>query len=212
MVLTAGRFGEQKNFGDLVTAAAALKNRGEYFHLVIAGDGDQRPLLQNRVRQLELQDMVSLPGNLVNLDQVMLAADVFIMSSLWEGLPLVLLEAMAAGLPGVAYGIPGIEELIVPGENGVVVPVGNPEALADGLAELLQDPLKRQEMGQAGRRFVEREYGFSQVIDKLVELYRCRTHPGLHHFPQQRHSFPKSQNYWHSQYRCYPQSADSPDR
>ncbi len=170
-ILAAGRFSDQKNFEDLVAAAGLLHQREECFHLVIGGEGEHRVALESQIQALGLTDVVSLPGNLVNLNKVMLAADVFTMSSLWEGLPLVLLEAMAAGLPGVAYGIPGIEELIVPGENGMLAQVGQPESLADGLAVVLQDSSKRFKMGQAGRQFVMQSYNFQGVIEKLTELY-----------------------------------------
>jgi len=171
LVLAAGRFSEQKNFGDLIDAAAILRDRGESFQLVIGGDGEQRAVFQDRVRHLELENLVSLPGNLVNLNKVMLAADVYTMSSLWEGLPLVLLEAMATGLPAVAYGIPGVDELIASGENGIVAKVGSPESLADGLAVLLGDPVLREKMGHTGRLMVEKSFSFSHVINELENLY-----------------------------------------
>jgi len=139
LILAAGRFCEQKNFGDLVTAATKLKGSGCSFRLLIAGDGEQREELAERVGRLGLDNEVVLPGNLTNLDQVMQVSDIFVMSSLWEGLPLVLLEAMAAGLPVVAYGISGIDEVVADGDTGLAVPVGKPDALAGGLKRLADD-------------------------------------------------------------------------
>ncbi len=171
LILAAGRFCEQKNFGDLVTAAARLKENGCSFRLVIAGEGEQRADLADRVRRLGLENEVVLPGNLSNLDQVMQASDVFVMSSLWEGLPLVLLEAMAAGLPVAAYGIAGIVEVVADGETGLIVPVSEPEALADGLEKLAGDGDLRQRLGAAGVSRVQAEFGFAEYVAKLSVLY-----------------------------------------
>ena len=172
LILAAGRFCEQKNFGDLVTTARRLKERGCSFRLVIAGDGEQRIDLVDRVCRLGLESEVALPGNLTDLDQVMQAADIFVMSSLWEGLPLVLLEAMAAGLPVVAYGIPGIEEVVTAGVTGLTVPVGEVASLADGLEQLAGNDELRRRLGAAGETRIQAEYGFAEYVEKLSELYR----------------------------------------
>lgn len=171
LILAAGRFSEQKNFSDLIQVAAILRDRGECFHLIIGGDGEQKTLLQERVLQLGLNEIVSFPGNLNNLNQVMHAANVYVMPSLWEGLPLVLLEAMATGLPGVAYGIPGVDEVLVSGKNGIVVEVGKTEAMADALAELLHNPSLCKEMGIGALDTIKNKFSFSVVIKKLTSLY-----------------------------------------
>lgn len=171
LLLAAGRFGEQKNFGDLVEAAQRLRQDGREFRLVIGGDGEQRPDLLERVGALDLSDRVSLPGNLSDLNEVMLAADLFCMTSLWEGLPLVLLEAMAAGLPAVGYDIAGLNELLGTGEAGLLAPTGDVEALAAAIGELLDDEPRRRAMGQAARAKVAREYDFGGLVDRLAGLY-----------------------------------------
>jgi len=171
LILAAGRFCEQKNFGELVKAATRLKANGCAFRLIIAGDGEQRADLADRVRRLDLENEVALPGNLTDLDQVMQAADIFVMSSLWEGLPLVLLEAMAAGLPVVAYGIPGIVEVVAHGGTGLIVQVGETNSLADGLERLSVDRNFRQQLGSAGKARIQTDFGFSEYADKLTVLY-----------------------------------------
>lgn len=175
LILSAGRFCEQKNFGDLVTAAVHLKESGCPFRLIIAGDGEQRADLSFRVGQIGLGNDIFMPGNLTDLDQVMQAADIFVMSSLWEGLPLVLLEAMAGGLPVVAYGIPGVEEVVVHGKTGISVPVGEPESLAAGLERLAGDAELRKRLGAAGENRIRIEYGFGEYVEKLSTLYRRAT-------------------------------------
>ena len=172
LILAAGRFCEQKNFGDLVAAAVRLKESGCLFRLVIAGDGEQRAGLADQVRKLSMENEIVLPGNLSNLDQVMQGSDIFVMSSLWEGLPLVLLEAMAAGLPVVAYGIPGIEEVVADGTTGLTVPVGEPGALADGLKRLVGDDTLRRGLGAAGETRIRTHFGFAEYVEKLNGLYR----------------------------------------
>ena len=102
----------------------------------------------------------------------MQTADIFVMSSLWEGLPLVLLEAMAAGLPVVAYGISGIEEVVADGMTGLTVPVGEPEALAGGVEKLAGDNDLCRRMGAAGKDRILAEYSFENYVEKLGVLYR----------------------------------------
>ena len=172
-VLAAGRFCEQKNYADLITAAGFLKKAGRAFHLVICGEGEQWPEVKARVEAEGLGTAVTLPGNVTNLDEVMQAADVFVMSSLWEGLPLVLLEAMAAGLPAVAYGIAGIVEVVSDGESGLLVPVGQPEVLAERLADLEQNRGRLPSMARAGKARVEAVFGFSEYMAKLTDIYEA---------------------------------------
>jgi len=171
LVLAAGRFCEQKNFGDLIAAAARLREAGVGFQLVIAGAGQQWAELADQVRRQGLGDWVTLPGNMTNLDDVMQAADLFVMSSLWEGLPLVLLEAMAAGLPTVAYRIPGIEEVVVDGESGLLAAVGDQQALADQLAVLIAARPQRLSLGQAGREIIRTRYNFEEYVSLLRVQY-----------------------------------------
>ncbi|MCP4293637.1 MAG: glycosyltransferase family 4 protein, partial [bacterium] len=171
LILAAGRFSEQKNFADLIRAASVLKEKTQDFQLVIGGDGPQRDELESLIGELDLGEFVFLPGNLVNLNSVMQAADVFVMSSLWEGLPLVLLEAMAAGLPSVGYDIKGIDEIIEDGVHGYIAPTGDVDGLADRLFWVLGDDVRRGEMGDAGRALVAEEYNFLGLVEALVGVY-----------------------------------------
>lgn len=173
LLLSAGRLSAQKNFGDLIKAAALLKKQEFAYRLVIAGEGEQHAQLTAQIRQLDLEDRVTLAGNLANLDQIMLASDLFTMSSLWEGLPLVLLEAMASGLAAVGYAIKGIDEVIEDGVTGLTVPVADTSALAAGLAGLLSDPARRIAQGQAGRERVRESYNFQSLVDNLETVYEA---------------------------------------
>jgi glycosyltransferase involved in cell wall biosynthesis len=170
-ILAAGRLCAQKNFGDLLDAAAHMVRAGTDFRLVVAGEGEDRETLERRLGDLGLGEVVSLPGNLTDLDEVMGAADMFVMTSLWEGLPLVLLEAMAAGLPVVAYGIPGIAEVVRPGITGLVAPTGIVAEFGDAVASLVADPERRASLGRAGRAEIEARYDFRARLNDLEQLY-----------------------------------------
>jgi glycosyltransferase involved in cell wall biosynthesis len=170
-ILAAGRLSEQKNFKDLISAAGIMREAGVDFQLVIGGEGELSSVLEQQIQSLELTKNVQLPGMVEHLNQVMQAADLFVMSSLWEGLPLVLLEAMASGLPTVAFRIPGIDEVITDRVDGLKVPVGDAGKLAEGLMELVTDHNKRRQMGVAAADTIGRQYNFTTMIDQLVELY-----------------------------------------
>ncbi len=177
LILAAGRLGPQKNHGDLVAAAARLRDQGRPFRLVIAGEGEHRQQLESAVASERLAAHVQLPGNLPDLDRVMAAADVFAMASRWEGLPLVLLEAMAAGLPPVAYAIPGVTDVITAPEVGRTVPLDDVAALAHTLAAFLEDPAARRRVGAAARDHVDRHFAFRRTVDRLEALYAEAARP-----------------------------------
>ncbi|MFO7652369.1 MAG: glycosyltransferase [Candidatus Krumholzibacteriia bacterium] len=170
-LLAAGRLTAQKDFAALVASAAGLARSGRRFRLVIAGEGELRGDLERRVQELGLADVVTLPGNLGDLDQQMLAADVFVLSSRWEGLPLVLLEAMASGLPVVCTRIAGVGDLVEEGGAGLVVPPGDAAALAAAIGSLLDDPGQRQLHGAGARRTVERRFSFERLDQRLGTIY-----------------------------------------
>ncbi|MBK9471393.1 MAG: glycosyltransferase [bacterium] len=110
---------EQKNFSDLIAAAAILKRAGTKFQLVIAGEGPLRSSLESAIARNGLGNEVHLPGVVGELPALFLAADLLVFPSLWEGLPLVLLEAMGAGLPVVGNDIDGVREIVEDGQQGV---------------------------------------------------------------------------------------------
>ena len=171
LVLAAGRHCEQKDFRTLVEAAARLRDRGVSCRVLIAGDGPLRTDLRRRARRLGLESVVLFPGNVDDLGDLMQAADIFVLSSLWEGLPLVLLEAMAAALPVVGTRIDGIGEILRDGETGRLVSPADPEVMADAVAELLADPQRRRALGEGGRDLVRERFSFARVDRDLAALY-----------------------------------------
>ena len=171
LLVAAGRHCEQKNFGTLIEAAVRLRAQGADFRLVIAGDGPLRRAHAEQVAGAQLNESVQLPGVLMDLPLILRAADVFVLPSLWEGLPLVLLEALAAGVAAVGSRIPGISDVLAEGVTGLLAAPGDPADLARRLGELIDAPAFRQRLGAAGRELVRARYDFADVIARLEQLY-----------------------------------------
>jgi starch synthase (maltosyl-transferring) len=141
------------------------------WRLAIAGRGRQKEPLQQLANELGIADRVHLLGHRDDVPDLQAAADVFVMPSLWEGLPLAILEAMFAGKPVVASAISGIPEAITSGEHGLLVPAGDPGALSAALRELLTDPARRAAFGAAARRRAEAEFTIGHMTDAYERLY-----------------------------------------
>ena len=169
-MLFVGRLVYQKGLDVLLEALAGLTNAEWKLRLV--GDGPQRAWLEKRAQELGLRARIELGGWLGRgeLPAAYGAANLFVYPSRHEGMPNALLEAMASGLPAVATRIAGNEELVVEGETGRLVAVEQAEELRAALADLLEDEALRQRMGAAGRRRVEREYGWGRVAEGYLAL------------------------------------------
>ncbi len=171
-VLCVGRLVPDKGQALLVEAVDELRRRGEAVELELVGDGPQRGELEALVRGRGLQDAVSLAGALGQdrMRERLAAADVFCLPSFAEGVPVVLMEAMAVERPVVTTRIMGVAELVEHGVSGLLVPPGRVDALADALAELAADPARRAAMGAAGRRRVVEAYDVGEQVERLHGL------------------------------------------
>jgi glycosyltransferase involved in cell wall biosynthesis len=169
-LLSVGRLREPKDFLTLVRAMAGLEPGSA--RLRIAGDGPDRAAIAAEVARLGLD--VELLGTRTDVPALLAEADVFVLASHSEGLPMSVLEAMAAGLPVVASAVGGVPELVLDGETGALVPPGDSAALAGALARLTADPELRERLGQAGRRRVELEFSLERFEREHLELYRKR--------------------------------------
>jgi colanic acid/amylovoran biosynthesis glycosyltransferase len=140
--------------------------------LDIAGDGPQRAFLEAKAVSLAVGDRVRFLGNQSQrqVRELLRNADVFVMGSFAEGLPVVLMEAMAAGVPVVATRIAGIPELVDDGQNGFLVPPGDPALAAVAVRQLLQDPELRNRFAIAGRAKVEREFDINREASWLAKI------------------------------------------
>ena len=166
-----GRLAPEKGFDLLIRATHLLVRAGHDMDLIIAGDGDARLTLQTLVKELGLADRVRLLGHQDHMHAVYEAMDVFALSSLREGLPNVVLEAMALEVPVIATRTAGVPSLIRDGETGLLVEPGSVPELAAGVARLLDDPGARVRLAAAGRRMVVQNYSFSARMRKVRAVY-----------------------------------------
>jgi glycosyltransferase involved in cell wall biosynthesis len=173
-VLSIGRLEPEKGFDILLPAFAELVHgRGLDLHLLILGDGEERARLEELARELEISNRVFMPGFQDNPYPFFAPADVFVLSSRWEGLGLVLLEAMALGLPVISTDCPhGPGEIIREARYGLLVPPDNVAALTEATYALLDSAEQRVALSAAGATLVE-EYGVSQVRSFEDLLLEC---------------------------------------
>jgi glycosyltransferase involved in cell wall biosynthesis len=140
-------------------------------HLVIFGEGELRPELERQIKALHVEKHVLLPGFREDVLQLVKSADLFVMSSVTEGLGSTVLDAMAMGLAVVGTRAGGIPEAVVDGQTGLLVASGDADALASAMLELLNDPARRQQMGEAGRARVDKCFGVDRLIEGTLRAY-----------------------------------------
>jgi glycosyltransferase involved in cell wall biosynthesis len=141
-------------------------------HLVIFGEGELRPALERQVRHLSLAKRVLLPGFREDVLSLMKSADLFVMSSVTEGLGSAVLDAMAMGLAVVGTRAGGIPEVVIPGVTGELVAPSEPQPLASAIVTLLKNADLRRAYGDAGRRHVAENFGVDRLVDGTLECYR----------------------------------------
>jgi glycosyltransferase involved in cell wall biosynthesis len=171
LVGAVGRLSAEKGFDLLIRAADRLLSRGVDLELWIVGEGDEQASLQALLGELGRADRVRLLGYRADPGEVYQAMDVLALSSLREGLPNVLLEALALEVPVVATRVGGVPRLIRDGENGLLVDPGTVEGLESQLDRVLADADLRARLTRAGRRTVEAHYGFAARMQKIRALY-----------------------------------------
>jgi len=155
---------------DLVDTFAAVARRHPDCWFLIVGDGPQRPETEARLRERGILDRTLITGWRRDVPELLPVMDVFVLSSLWEGLPRVLPQAMTSGLPLVCTRVDGSAEAVVHGENGYLVDPGDTVALGRFAADLLADAPLRSRMGDQGRRNA-REFSASTMVHNLHALY-----------------------------------------
>ena len=154
VVVTAGRHVEQKDHPTLLRAFAELHSELDHTRLVVLGEGPLTPEYQQLSTKLGIKKEVLFPGFVYNPYQYMTHADVFALSSRWEGLSLVLIEAMACGTTVVSTDCPnGPSEVLAGGEYGELVPVGNPRLLKNALVRALSNPTNTRLLRERARDF-----------------------------------------------------------
>lgn len=173
--LAVGRFDTPKDWPNLLNAFARLLKAGgtqEKQTLLIVGYGALQERLESLVQSLAIESWVRFLGLREDVQRLMMAADAYVMSSRWEGFPIVLLEAAASALPIVATDVGGNSEVVERDVTGLLVPAADSEALATAMQQMAEmEPVARQKMGQLGRVRVETHLNFSKILDQWEELY-----------------------------------------
>ena len=172
LLLSVGRLAIQKGHTYLLDAVPEVLKQFPNAHFAIVGDGHLRSSLQEQVSKLGLGACVHLLGTRADISDLLFAADVFVLPSLWEGLPLVLLEAMSAGLPVVATQVEGVQSIIVNNKNGSLIPSKDVGAIAAALIDILGDPETRIRFGAHNRFLVENEYTNDRMCKHYEELFQ----------------------------------------
>lgn len=171
VLIAAGRLVHQKGFDLLLDAFHTVAARHPDWQLWIFGGGAKRDALAAQIERLGLAGRAHLKRTTDRLDEQLAAASIFVLSSRFEGLPMVLLEAMTAGLPVVAFDCPtGPAQVITHGRSGLLVPAQDVAALAAGICELIENPAKRRAMGAAAGEESER-YSTTSVRRSWEELF-----------------------------------------
>lgn len=170
MLVSVGRLVYQKAHEVLIACMPEVLKEFPNTKVLIFGEGPLRTDLQAQIEKLGLSNSVKLPGKTDQIARYLASADVFVMPSRWEGLPIALLEAMSAGLPSVATKVEGVDEVLLEGEHGLFVPVENPQALAQAILQLLRDPQARSRMGAAARLHISTKYTVDRTCEQYLEL------------------------------------------
>jgi len=171
ILLVAGRLEPQKGHSVLLSALPQIRRDFPNVHAVFAGEGALTQQLQRQVEALSLQGIVDFVGFQSNMEEWFSVADVTVLPSFYEGLPLSAIESLAAATPVVASAVDGTPEIVIHGRTGLTVPPGAPDELASAICVLLADPELRARFGGAGRAWVEEEFSQEKQIKRTEDLY-----------------------------------------
>ncbi|WP_208456548.1 glycosyltransferase [Burkholderia sp. BCC1644] len=179
-LLCVGRLTAAKGQHVLLDACARLRAQGCAFRLTLVGQGSDEASLRERVRQLGLGEHVCFAGalNEAEVRAALDAADAFVLPSLAEGIPVVLMEAMAAGVPCISCPVNGIPELIEDGKSGLLASPGDADALAGSIRTLLEDADARRRFAEAGRQHLREAFDLQQNVARLASLFVALPHTG----------------------------------
>jgi glycosyltransferase involved in cell wall biosynthesis len=171
VIVTLGRLENQKNYSSLINSFKIINRIHPNWLLEIYGSGSQQDKLQLLIDELELRDTVYLKGTTNNATRELTNASIFALSSIMEGLPLVLVEAMECGLPVVSYQCPcGPKDIISDGVDGFLVPVGDEQMMADRICTLIEDEELRRKMGAAAKEKAKK-YHIDNITKQWMNLF-----------------------------------------
>jgi glycosyltransferase involved in cell wall biosynthesis len=177
-------FKEQKGHCYLLDAASLLIDRFPNLHFLFVGDGELRAPLQAQTRAMRLDQNIHYLGVRNDVPELLAACNFFVLPSLWEGLPMALIEAMASGLPAVASDVSGVRQVMIHGETGFLIPPGNSRALSKAMAVLLSDPGKAAQMGNAARLRIEKNFNAKKQAQEYIDLFERKSR-GTNFIPEE---------------------------
>lgn len=171
VVGTIAELTHNKGLKYLIDAIAQLQTKGYKLQTVIVGEGEEREKLETLLRQHNLQETVYLAGFIPDAAQYLKAFDVFVLSSLKEGLPYTILEAMHAGVPVVGSRVGGIPDLIEQEGTGIIVPPKNPQDIANAVGRLLSDKTLHHKLGKQAQKRAQERFSFDAMFSATIRLY-----------------------------------------
>ncbi len=167
IVLSAGRLARQKGYEHLIDAIALLPDRLSSLEFVVLGTGKRLNSLKRRAARKKVEHRIHFWGFIDDIKPCLAGCDLFVLPSLYEGMPNAVMEAMALGKPVVASHVNGVPELINDNTTGLTVPPGRPEALAKAITLLMDDPILRQQMGSKAAQRIARDFSVKKMISRL---------------------------------------------
>lgn len=173
LVGTIGRLVWQKGLPYFIEAIEIIETRYKIpdTGYLIVGEGNLERSLKLKVESLKLDNKIIFTGFRKDVKEILAALDIFVLPSIREGQPIILLEAMAMAKPIIATNIEGVNETVIDGETGILVPPKNPQALAEAILRLTQDKELRKKMGLAGRKLVEEKFDIREIVKQHEQLY-----------------------------------------
>ncbi len=171
IVLTIGPFKLQKDPMSFVEIAAKVKKEVQDVLFLWSGDGELRPKAEARIQELGVEKNIKILGWRDDVPALLALCDVFILTSLWEGLPRAGVEALIVGKPVVAFSVDGVPEIVLDGKNGFVLKPGDREGFARRLTEILKDPSLHQKFSQHARQTIDASFDINGMVRSQEDLY-----------------------------------------
>lgn len=171
LIASVGRLTKQKGFKYLVKAAEKVLKLEKNVNFCIVGEGELKENLFELVRELGLSDCVHLLGFREDVLSIINKSDLFVLPSLWEGLPNVLLESAALGVPIVSTDAGGCSEIIEDGENGILVSPGDEDDLANAILEMIRESEIRKKFAEKGKRIIKNKFSIEKMVNAYKDLY-----------------------------------------
>ena len=170
--LAVGRLFPQKNYPLLLRSFDAARRQAAALRLFIAGEGPERPALEDLIRELDMGGSASLLGLRDDVPDLLRAADIFLMASDYEGLGCAAVEALATSKPVVATRVEGLQDVVLPGETGYLVAPGDAKAFAAAILQLAAQPILREQFGHRGREDAVERFSLDRMVRRYENLYK----------------------------------------